>query len=334
MHERRVVLLVFPGFQPLDLTGPHEVFAGAAARARRTGSPSTAYRVDVVAATAGVVRSESGLGAVADHGIADVPPASVDTLVVAGGWGIEDARRDAELVAWVRAVGRRARRVASVCSGAFLLAEAGLLDGRRAATHWARAGRLAADYPRVDVDPEAIVVHEGRIWTSAGVTTGIDLALAMVAEDHGIEVARDIARWLVVFLHRPGGQGQFAAPAWSPPSEREPVRAVQDVIHARPDADLSLTALARHAGMSERHLLRVFRREVGATPARYVETVRVDAARRLLEQTTSGVEHVARASGFGTAESMRRAFLRHLGVAPSAYRTRFHDHHQQQEEIA
>jgi transcriptional regulator GlxA family with amidase domain len=329
MRERRVVLLIFPGFQPLDLTGPHEVFAGARARALRTGHPSSAYRVDVVAAAAGPVRAESGLGAVADHAIADVDQASVDTLVVAGGRGVEEARRDAALVEWVRAVGRRARRVASVCSGAFVLAEAGLLDGHRAATHWARADRLAADYPRVDVDPEAIVVHEGRLWTSAGVTTGIDLALAMVADDCGIEVARDIARWLVVFLHRPGGQGQFAAPAWTPPSEREPVRAVQDVIHATPGADLTLAALARHAGMSERHLLRVFRREVGATPARYVETVRVDAARRLLEQTTSGVEHVARASGFGTAESMRRAFLRHLGVAPSEYRHRFRDQRQE-----
>jgi transcriptional regulator GlxA family with amidase domain len=330
-----VALLIFPGFQPLDLTGPHEVFAGVRVRAQRTGSPSVAHRVDVVAATAGVVRAESGLGAVADFGIADVAPASVDTLVVAGGWGVDQARHDRELIEWVAAVGRRARRVASVCSGAFLLAEAGLLDGRRAATHWARAARLAAEFPAVEVDPEAVVVQEGPVWTSAGVTTGIDLALAMVAADHGIEVARDIARWLVVFLHRPGGQGQFAAPAWSPPSEREPVRAVQDIIHAQPGGDLSVPALARHAGMSERNLLRVFRREVGATPGRYVESVRVDAARRLLEQTTSGVEHVARASGFGTAESMRRAFLRHVGVAPSAYRARFHDRElDQQEDIA
>jgi transcriptional regulator GlxA family with amidase domain len=293
------------------------------------------YRVEVVAAEAGVVRSESGLGAVADLGIADVAPASVDTLVVAGGFGIDQARRDERLVAWVRAVGGRARRVTSVCSGAALLAEAGLLDGRRAATHWSRAERLAAEYPAVTVDPDAIVVEDGRVWTSAGVTTGIDLALAVVTADLGIEAAREVARWLVVFLHRPGGQGQFAAPAWSPPSEREPVRAVQDVIHGQPGADLSLPALARHAGLSERHLLRVFRREVGATPARYVESVRVDAARRLLEQTTSGVEHVARASGFGTAETMRRAFLRHLGVAPSDYRTRFHDRQRaEREEIA
>jgi transcriptional regulator GlxA family with amidase domain len=334
-----VALLIFPGFQPLDLTGPHEVFAGAAAALDRTRAPGPRDRVEVVAATAGVVRSESGLGAVADRAIAEVAPASVDTLVVAGGWGVDQARHDAELIEWIRAVGRRARRVASVCSGAFLLAEAGLLDGRRAATHWARAARLAADFPSVAVDAEAVVVHEGRVWTSAGVTTGIDLALAMVADDHGLELAREVARWLVVFLHRPGGQGQFAAPSWSRPSEREPVRAVQDVIHARPDADLSLPALARHAGMSERNLLRVFRREVGATPGRYVETVRVEAARRMLEHTTSGVEHVARACGFGTAETMRRAFLRHLGVAPTAYRDRFHgragDHdHVLREEIA
>jgi transcriptional regulator GlxA family with amidase domain len=293
------------------------VFAGAVGWAKRTGQPA------------------APLAAVADHAIADIAPGSVDTLVVAGGWGVDQARHDEARVAWVRAVGRRGRRVASVCSGAFVLAEAGLLDGRRAATHWARAVRLAAEFPRIDVDPEAVVVQDGAVWTSAGVTTGIDLALAMVAADEGIEVAREVARWLVVFLHRPGGQGQFAAPAWSPPSEREPVRAVQDLVHAQPGADLTLGALARHAGMSERNLLRVFRREVGATPGRYVETVRVDAARRLLEQTTSGVEHVARASGFGTAESLRRAFVRHLGVPPSDYRSRFHDRqHDQREEIA
>jgi len=318
-----VVLLIFPGFQSLDLTGPYEAFAGVNAALGASGGPGRPYRIEVVATAAGPVRSESGLAVTAERSIADVSPATVDTLVVVGGAGVHDARRDAAVVDWVRRVGRRSRRVASVCSGSFLLAEAGLLDGRRAATHWARAARLQAEFPSVEVDADAIVVRAGRVWSSAGVTTGIDLGLALVAEDHGMEMAQQVARWLVVFLHRPGGQGQFRAPRWSPPAEDEPIRGAQDLIHAEPGARLTVGELARRCGMSERTFLRSFAREVGCSPARYVEQVRVETARQLLEQTTAGVEHIARRCGFGTAETMRRAFGRRVGVSPAAYRERF-----------
>ena len=211
----------------------------------------------------------------------------------------------------------------SVCTGSFLLAAAGPLDGRRAATHWARAGRLASEHPSVTVDAEALFVRDGDIWTSAGVTAGIDLALALVEDDHGGDVAQMVARWLVMFLRRPGGQTQFSGPLWHAPIELEPVRSACEAIQAAPDGDLSVPSLARRAGLSERHFIRVFTRETGTSPARYVESARVDAARRLLESTEVPVAVVARACGFGTAETLRRAFQRRLCIAPSEHRDRF-----------
>jgi transcriptional regulator GlxA family with amidase domain len=217
----------------------------------------------------------------------------------------------------------RSVRVASVCTGTFLLAAAGLLDGLRVTTHWARAEQLAADYPAVIVDADPIFIRSGNVWTSAGVTAGIDLALAMVEEDHGATIAQTVARWLVMFLRRPGGQSQFAAPVWSPSAPLGPIRLAQDHVQADPSADLSVPKLAQVASMSERHFLRVFAREVGCTPADYVERVRLDTARRLLEQRGDGVETIARSAGFGTAETMRRVFIRRLGVSPTDYRRRF-----------
>jgi len=320
MSEYRVVALVaFDGVQPLDLVGPHEVFAGANQYMERAGGEAP-YRVAVVAVRPGTVRSESGLGLVADHGL---PVGPIDTLIVAGGRGSQTARYDADLVAWLRTSARQARRTCSVCSGAFILAEAGLLDGRRAATHWARADQLAREYPQVKVDPAALYLQDGPFWTSAGVTAGIDLALALVEEDLGTMVAQTVARWLVLFLRRSGGQSQFAAEVWTDPPEREALRTVVRAIHAEPGADHSLPSLAGRAHLSVRHLQRTFAEALGQSPSTYVTRVRVDAARRLLELEPVPVETIARRCGFGTAESMRRAFQRHLGVPPDAYRDRF-----------
>jgi transcriptional regulator GlxA family with amidase domain len=211
-----------------------------------------------------------------------------------------------------------------VCTGAFLLAEAGLLDGRRATTHWASCRELARRYPRVQVDPDPIFVRDGNVHTSAGVTAGMDLALALVEEDHGREVALGVARWLVLFLKRPGGQSQFSAQLSAQLAAREPIQELQAWVIENVDADLSVEALARRAGMSPRNFARVFTRETGVTPACFVETARVEAARRRLEQEGArGVEAIAAACGFGSAETMRRAFLRRVRVSPSDYRERF-----------
>jgi transcriptional regulator GlxA family with amidase domain len=223
----------------------------------------------------------------------------------------------------VTRVATRTTRLATVCSGTFLLAATGLIDGRRVTTHWHRAARLADEHPTLQVDADAIYVKDGNVWTSAGVTAGIDLALALVEDDHGAEVAQTVARHLVMFLRRPGGQSQFAAPVWDRPTDKQAVRAAQDLVHADPAADLRVGSLAAATNMSERHFTRVFAAEVGEPPAKYVERVRVEAARRCLEERGSTVAAVAGRCGFGTPETMRRAFLRRVGVSPDDYRRRF-----------
>lgn len=315
-------MVVFPDVQILDVMGPLEVF-GSASRllAARANGPIEAYRVEVVATRAGTLRCSSGMRLVADRSLRSVR--GVDTLLVAGGTGTAAALRDAELVRWVRGMAPRVRRLGSVCSGSFVLAEAGLLDGRRATTHWEWCATLAERYPAVTVASDPIFVRDGKIYTSAGVTAGMDLALALVEEDHGRELALEVARQLVMFLRRPGGQSQFSAQLAAQTADREPLRDLQTWIGEHPEADLSVPALARRVAMSPRNFARVFTREVGMTPARFVESVRVEAARRRLEESASGVDSVAAACGFGTAESMRRAFLRIVRVPPAAYRHRF-----------
>jgi transcriptional regulator GlxA family with amidase domain len=223
----------------------------------------------------------------------------------------------------VRSAARRSRRVASVCTGAFVLAQAGLLDGRRATTHWEWCDVLAGLYPAVAVERDAIFVVDGSLYTSAGVTAGMDLALALVEEDLGPKVARDVAQQLVIFLRRPGGQSQFSSQLAALPAERAPLRELQAWIPANAGADLSVTALAERAAMSPRNFARAFRRETGMTPAAYVESVRVEQARIALEGSQAPVETIAARCGFGTVETMRRAFHRRLGVGPAAYRSRF-----------
>ena len=319
---RRIVIFTFPGAQSLDVVGPLEVFMGT-----QRSSGTQRYTAEVVAPAAGPVVTMSGLSLVADTAIGDVA-GPIDTFVVAGGneRGIMAAVTDPVLLDQVRRLAGTSRRVASVCSGAFVLAAAGLLDGRRATTHWSACDELARRHPEVTVERDPIFVRDGKISTSAGVTAGIDLALALVEEDHGHTVAMAVARQLVVFLKRPGGQAQFSAALATQTADRDDVTDIQAWIADHLDDDLSVPALAGRAVMSPRHFARVFRAATGATPARYVEQARVEAARRRLEESDDGVDAIAAVCGFGTAETMRRAFLRAVHVAPTDYRRRFRGH--------
>jgi transcriptional regulator GlxA family with amidase domain len=316
VEQRRIVFVIFDGFQTLDLVGPHDVFQHAAGL---TGG----YRCEVVAQASGSVRSGSGLPIHADYGVADIDPAGVDTLVVAGGHGVDGACLDLPLINWVAAAGENARRVSSVCSGVFLLAAAGLVTGRRVTTHWAREQQLRREHPEVTVDCDPIFITDGRVWTSAGVTAGLDLALALVEDDHGREIAHAVAKELVMFLRRPGTQSQFSVPLWSRQPRTGPIRTAVSAIHADPGAAHGIAELAGHAGLSQRHLQRRFTAEVGMPPAAYVERVRIEAAQRALTEGDDPVEAIARRCGFGTAETLRRAFHRNARVTPSDYRTRF-----------
>jgi transcriptional regulator GlxA family with amidase domain len=317
VETRDVVLAVFPGIQGLDLLGPAEVFSGAN---QEVGRPE--YRVRVVATEPGPVLSSSGVAIVADEPIGLVR-GPIDTLMVTGGDGTVGALADEHLVLHVARLARDARRITSVCSGAFVLGRAGLLDGRRATTHWRVCSLLAASFPRVKVEPDPIYVRDGNVWTSAGVTAGMDLALALVEDDLGRDVALAIARRLVLFLRRPANQSQFSAPLQAQAAERDGIRDAQHLVAEHPEGDCSVAALARVAAMSERNFARCFTAEVGMTPARYVERVRVETARRLLEDSDEGVEAIAATAGFGTAETMRRTFLRLLRTNPTEYRRRF-----------
>jgi transcriptional regulator GlxA family with amidase domain len=251
------------------------------------------------------------------------PPPRHDTLVVAGGVGAREAVEDAGTVAWIAAAAARARRTASVCTGAHLLAEAGVLAGRNATTHWRWCRTLARRHPDVELDDDAIFVRDGDVWTSAGVTAGIDLSLALVEEDLGRDVALAVAQELVVFLRRPGGQSQFSRALAAQQATRPALRELQGWIAGHLDADLSVAALAARANLTERSFSRAFRREVGEPPAAYVETLRIERARMLLEDGAESIEAVARATGFASAEVLRRAFHRRVGVSPAAYRERF-----------
>ncbi len=317
-----VWLLAYEGIQPLDLVGPHEVFDAANRVADHRNHGTLRYRLHVVASRPGPVVGESGL---AIHASSLPNPDAVDgTLLIPGGNGSAAGTAiDANMLRWVRDAGLAAGRVASVCTGTFIVADAGLLQGKRAATHWAYAGQLAAAHPEIEVDHDAIWVRDGTFWSSAGVTAGIDLALALVEDDLGADIAQEVSRWLVVFLRRPGGQSQFAATVWSERAEAAPIRQAQDIIHADPAAELSIETLAERVGLSSRHLTRRFRTEVGETPARYIEKVRLEAARQQLQSTGAGMQAIAKHCGFGTAETLRRTFQRRMGVSPDDYRKRF-----------
>ena len=330
-------MLAYEGIQSLDLTGPLEVFTGAnavlearaaqhagAAGASGSRAPRAAlgYRVSVLTRDGDPVRCSSGLRIAPDGDLAGTP-SPLDTLLIPGGSGHRDAVADERLISWIAQAATAARRTVSVCTGAFLLARAGLLEGRRATTHWASAARLAREHPAVEVDADPIFIRDGSLWTSAGVTAGMDLALALVEEDHDRELALTIARHLVMFLRRPGSQSQFSATLGSQQPERAPLREIQRAVLEEPAGEHTVEAMAERVHMSPRHFARAFAAETGVTPARYVERVRLEAARRLLEDTAQPVAAVAARAGFPSAETMRRSFIRGLGVSPLEYRRRF-----------
>ena len=314
----RVAILAFPRFQLLDVAGPADVFVEAS---RQLGRPS-AYRVQLIGTRPGLLQSSSGLRLAADATVA-THRGRIDTLLVAGSPKLDDMASDAPLQDWLRRQARSVRRYGSVCTGAFVLAATGLLEGKRVATHWNSAARLAADYPGTCVEADAIYVQDGKLFTSAGVTAGMDLALAMVEADHGRDLALRVARELVMFLKRPGGQSQFSAHLAAQTSERTGVRDVQDYVLAHLKDDLSVPALAARAGMSERSFARIFRSEAGTTPAEFVEKARIEAARRMAEESDLPAKRLADAVGYANVDGFRRAFGRRLGVSLTQYRKRF-----------
>ncbi len=317
--RRRIVVVAFEDMQALDVTGPTEVFSLADRAAAENGG---AYELELVAPAAEPIRTSSGLR-LSPHKTLEECAGPIDTLVVPGGLGTQAAARDERLVSWIRRAAPRSRRVTSVCTGAFLLARAGLLDGRRATTHWAACAALQRHYPVIDVDPDPIFVRDGNVYTSAGVTAGIDLALALVEEDLGPQAALQVARSLVLFVRRPGGQAQFSSGLAGQAAERPGIRELQQWVGDHLTADLTVPALAERAFMSERNFSRVFAREVGSTPAAYVESLRLERARLLLETTELQLEEIAGRCGFGTVETLRRTFARRLSASPSDYRARF-----------
>ncbi|QES47310.1 AraC family transcriptional regulator [Streptomyces venezuelae] len=319
MPLRDVLVVLYDGVQSLDVTGPVEVFNAAGLFPGVPGG----YRIRTVSLGGAPVRTTSGLRLLPD-GDLDGAEAVLDentTLLVPG--GTYSGRFEPRLTDWLRAHGGRAGRLMAVCTGGLLLAEAGLLDGHRATTHWHACEQMARDYPLVRVEPDPIYVRDGKVCTSAGVTAGIDLALALVEEDMGRDLALRIARALVVFLRRPGNQAQFSAQLEAQTAAREPLREVQQWITEHPGGDLSVDALAARAALSPRHFARAFQAETGVTPGRYVERVRVEHARRLLEESREGVAQIARSCGYGNPEALRRAFVRTLGQPPAEYRRRF-----------
>jgi transcriptional regulator GlxA family with amidase domain len=310
-------MLAFRNCQILDVVGPLQILAGA-----NDEAGSSAYSLTLLAEKKGAFRTSGGLALVAAGPFAALP-SEINTLMVAGGGAVTDALEDPALIAAIRKGAKRARRVVSICSGAFLLAAAGLLKNRRATTHWRSVALLQQLHPDIAVERDALYVRDGRIWTSAGVTAGMDLALALVREDLGDEVALAVARRHVLFLMRPGGQSQFSAHLEPEAFARGRLAPLLRWIPEHVGDDLDVPALARRANMSERSFARVFARETGETPARYVERARLDAARRLLTGTDLPQTVVAERSGFGSEERMRRAFHRQLNVSPAAFRARF-----------
>lgn len=319
-HPHHVAVLAFPDAQVLDVVGPLEVFARTDRWLRDTWKTPGGYRTELLGLEAGPLRTSGGLELTAARAFRDVE--TCDTLLVAGGIGWQAVAEDREALAWLQAMAPKVRRLGSICTGSLVLAAAGLLDGRRATTHWAYCERLAAMAPGCRIDPDAIYVQDGPLFTSAGVTTGMDMALEMVEQDHGKATAVAVAQELVIYRKRPGGQAQFSR--FLEAEKREDrLGALQLWILDHLGEDLALPRLAGAAGMSERHLSRRFREEVGVTPAAYVARVRLEEARRRLEAGAHSLKDVARACGFADEQNLRRAFRRHVGVPPSAYRERF-----------
>lgn len=314
----RIVILVFPGVQLLDVIGPLDVFHEAQ---RLLGRP--VYQLDIVALAPGPVSGSSGVQLLPGSTINE-EQAPIDTLLVAGSPEIDCALAEhPHAVQWLQQQARKVRRLGSVCTGTFALATAGLLDGHKATTHWNSTAQLATNYPCIEVVPDSIYVKDGSLYTSAGVTAGMDLALALVEEDLGRELALRVARELVMFFKRPGGQSQFSTHLSAQMSERSLIRDIQVWVVDHLGDELSLERLALLANMSPRNFSRIFKKETQTTPAAFVEGARIEAARRMLEDSALPLKRVADNCGFGDMNNLRRAFLRRLGVSPSDYRRRF-----------
>ncbi len=315
----RVALLTFPEAELLDAVGPLEVFAAANARPGHPGRGSGGYRIELVSLRPGPVVMASGLALVAARGLAE-DPGEIDTLLIGGGDGAREHAENPAVQAWLRRQVPRVRRLGAVCTGAFVLAAGGYLDGRRATTHWQRCAQLAADYPAIRVEPDAIFQRDGKVITSAGITAGIDLALHLVEEDYGRALAFEVARQMVVYARRPGGQSQFSADLMSQAAEGGRFDSLRRWIQDHPGVDLGVEALAERAGMSLRSFHRHFTAETGMTPGAYVERARVEAARQALEESREPLARLSHRLGFGHVDSLRRVFHRHLSVSPQDYR--------------
>lgn len=312
-HPRVVVIVAFDGVTLLDVAGAGEVFV----EANRFGAD---YQLKIASVDGRDVTSSIGTRLGVSDSIASITAA--DTVMVAGSDDLPRRPIAPELVSAITSLAGRTRRLASICTGSFVLAQAGLLDGRRATTHWNAVRSFARAFPNITVEPDALFIRDGDVYTSAGISAGIDLALALVEMDYGVELVRSVARWLVVYLKRAGGQSQFSVLVESAVPPQSPLRKVTDAISAAPAADHSVNSLAAQASLSTRQLTRLFQSELGTTPARYVEMVRIDAARAALDAGHT-VADTARVAGFGSPESLRRVFVDHLGVSPKAYRERF-----------
>jgi transcriptional regulator GlxA family with amidase domain len=314
---RQIVMLIYPDAHLLDISGPMSLFAAA-----NDFAGFKAYEVSLAAPAAGMVKTSSGLQMLATRRIGGVLP-GIDTLLVAGGIGVDAMLAERKVINWLRRQAPHCRRVASVCSGALLLAEAGLLDGRSAVTHWVRCEHLARDYPQVSVERDSIFVRDGKFYSSAGISAGMDLALALIEEDLGITVATDLAREFVLYMRRSGGQAQFSPALKAQATPPGKIAGLQAWILAHLHLPLSVDDLAARINMSPRHFARRFTEEAGMTPAAFVTAARVDAARQALAGGTESIDTVATRLGFGSAERLRRSFQRHLAVTPSQFRTHF-----------
>ena len=322
---RPIGIVAFPGAEVLDITGPHEVFTFANMILQKEGvSQEAAYPITVMAEQSGPVTTLSGLQIIADQSFSQINK-NYDTLLIPGGEP-EVVLANTQIVELINDMEPKVRRLVSVCTGAFLLAESGLLDGCRATTHWNYCPEFAEKYPKVNLEPDRIFIKEGNILTSGGITSGIDLALAMVEEDWGQKLALAVAQFLVVYLKRPGGQSQFSSYLTREASKHNGIRDLQSWIMQNPEEDLRVDSLADRMAMSSRNFSRLFLSETGMTPAKFVEMVRIDAARNLLELTRFPIDTIADSSGFKDSENMRRAFIRQLGVNPREYRKRFGNH--------
>lgn len=317
---KQIVVVAFDGAQLMDVAGPLDAFAAANQALTLLGAPE-AYRVQVLSRAGGMVTTGVGLGVASDP--LEAASRSTDTLMVVGGPGVFAAASDETLVGWIARQAPACRRTCSVCTGTFVLAAAGLLASKRVTTHWLYSDRLSAEHPDVIVEPDRIFIRDGDVWSSAGVTAGIDLALALVEEDLGRDIAMSAARLLVVFLKRPGGQAQFSAALALQSADPSRFGDLHDWMRRNLAADLRIERLAEQAGMTPRTFARLYVARTGQTPARTVELLRLEAARIALEDSAASIKQIARNTGFGDDERMRRAFLRQLGVSPADYRERF-----------